>query len=157
MTDKKNDVLPFAWPVRIYYEDTDHGGVVYNANYLKYMERARTEMLRVKGIDQAKLAKDAGILFAVRKITVEYLSPARFNDELVVTVEPEQKNRLSMSFRQNVYRVPEGVEVTQLVSGGVQGKLLCEGQVQIVVLNSHTLRPQRLTKMMFEEIFSEHR
>ena len=72
----------FYWPVRVYYEDTDSGGVVYYANYLKYLERARTEWLRSRGVEQDALARSAGVIFAVRALTVDYLRPARFNEQL---------------------------------------------------------------------------
>ena len=74
----------FVWPARVYYEDTDAGGVVYYANYLKFLERARTEWLRALGFDQRDLMREAGILFAVRRVEIDYLLPARFDDELEV-------------------------------------------------------------------------
>ncbi|MEJ1469461.1 MAG: YbgC/FadM family acyl-CoA thioesterase, partial [Candidatus Sedimenticola sp. (ex Thyasira tokunagai)] len=77
-------MMEFIWPVRVYYEDTDSGGVVYYANYLKFMERARTEWLRQLGFEQDELLEKEGILFAVRRVAVDYLRPARFNDELLV-------------------------------------------------------------------------
>jgi len=72
------------FPIRVYYEDTDLGGIVYYANYLKFIERARTEWVRALGIDQTRLKAEEGILFAVRRIEADYLKPARFDDELVV-------------------------------------------------------------------------
>ncbi|MGB5569099.1 MAG: YbgC/FadM family acyl-CoA thioesterase, partial [Sedimenticolaceae bacterium] len=80
----------FEWPVRVYYEDTDAGGVVYYANYLKYLERARTEWLRYLGFGQDTLMRDAGILFAVRRVEIDYLLPARFDDALLVELEIEE-------------------------------------------------------------------
>jgi acyl-CoA thioester hydrolase len=77
----------FSWPVRVYYEDTDAAGVVYYANYLKYMERARTEWLRNIGFEQTDLVQQHGIVFVVRSVNVEYLAPSRFDDALQVTVE----------------------------------------------------------------------
>jgi acyl-CoA thioester hydrolase len=79
--------VAFSWPVRVYYEDTDLGGVVYYANYLKFMERARTEWLRSLGFAQAELARTHEIAFVVRAIALQYLKPARFDDTLDVTVE----------------------------------------------------------------------
>jgi len=78
---------PFVWPLRVYYEDTDAGGVVYYANYLKFTERARTEWLRASGFEQTDLAQQHGVAFVVRSAAIEYLRPARFNDSLQVTVE----------------------------------------------------------------------
>jgi hypothetical protein len=79
-------VTDFRWPVRVYYEDTDSGGVVYYANYLRFMERARTEWMRQLGFEQDALIRDKGILFAVRSASLDYLRPARFNDLLEVSV-----------------------------------------------------------------------
>ena len=75
----------FSWPVRVYWEDTDAGGVVYYANYLKFMERARSEWLRVLGFDQRRLRDELGLVFVVRQATIEYLKPARYDDLLTVT------------------------------------------------------------------------
>ena len=75
---------PHEWPVRIYYEDTDMQGIVYYANYLKYLERARTEFLRSKGFEQDELIDEQGVVFAVRAVQMDYLKPAKFNDKLIV-------------------------------------------------------------------------
>ncbi len=80
------DSPTFRWPVRVYYEDTDAGGVVYHANYLLFMERARTEWLRALGFEQDALRREAGVQFSVRRATIDYLRPALFNDLLTVTV-----------------------------------------------------------------------
>jgi len=77
----------FMWPVRVYYEDTDAGGVVFYANYLKFFERARTEMLRAMGYEQDELIANEGIIFVVRSVQVDYLSPARFNEQLQVSAK----------------------------------------------------------------------
>src|SRR5262245_6512566 len=90
MPDQQHEVQvtpQFVWPVRVYYEDTDSGGVVYYANYLRYFERARTEWLRAVGFEQPELAKVHQVVFVVRSIAVEYLLPARFNDALAISVE----------------------------------------------------------------------
>ena len=76
--------LVHRWPIRVYYEDTDAGGIVYHAAYLRYAERARTEMLRAIGFDHVSLARDAGVLFAVRRVEIDYLRSARLDDQLVV-------------------------------------------------------------------------
>ena len=89
----------FEWPVRVYYEDTDAGGVVYYANYLKYLERARTEWLRHLGFGQDTLMRDAGIVFAVRRVEIDYLLPARFDDALLVELEIEEIGRASLTVR----------------------------------------------------------
>ena len=88
----------FVWPARVYYEDTDAGGVVYYANYLKFLERARTEWLRALGFDQRDLMRDAGILFAVRHVEIDYLLPARFDDELRIEAAVERASKVSLTF-----------------------------------------------------------
>jgi acyl-CoA thioester hydrolase len=96
-------VNKFQWPIRIYYEDTDSGGVVYYANYLKYLERARTEFLRAAGYEQDELIRDLNLIFAVRSIAIEYHKPARFNDCIVATAELESTGKVSMVFKQDIY------------------------------------------------------
>ncbi|MDO9602001.1 MAG: tol-pal system-associated acyl-CoA thioesterase [Rhodocyclaceae bacterium] len=93
--------------VRVYYEDTDAGGVVYYANYLKYLERARTELLRVLGFEQHQLAGEAGLAFAVRSLSVEYLKPARLDDLLEVATRIEALGRAQVTFAQSVVRAEE--------------------------------------------------
>ena len=93
----------FLWPLRVYYEDTDAGGVVYYANYLKFLERARTEFLRALGYEQDELIRDFNLIFAVRSITVDYHKPARFNDRLVASAELEAIGKVSMVFKQTIY------------------------------------------------------
>jgi acyl-CoA thioester hydrolase len=116
----------FSFPVRIYYEDTDSGGVVYYANYLKYMERARTEWLRTLGFEQDELLAQNGVIFAVRSAKLEFLRPARFNDLLQVTVSPERIRHASITVRQQVQRLDV---------------VLCEGEVKIACLEAKTFTP----------------
>lgn len=94
----------FSFPVRVYYEDTDLGGVVYYANYLKFMERARTEWLRALGFEQDELLARDGVLFAVRSAQIDFLKPARFNDSLQVTVALTRPGRASITVHQRVQR-----------------------------------------------------
>ena len=105
----------FSIPVRVYYEDTDAGGVVYYANYLKFFERCRTEWMRQVGHDQPQLAADAGIVFVARKAGCEYLKPARLDDLLTVGLEVEKLTRVRVVFRQHVRRGDE-----ELVTGVVE-------------------------------------
>ncbi len=102
----KRDQKPnaFSIPVRIYYEDTDAGGVVYYANYLKFFERCRTEWLRTVGHDQADLLRDPGIAFVVRAVNVDYLKPARLDDQLVVGLEVDKISKAQIFFRQHIRR-----------------------------------------------------
>lgn len=112
----------FTVPVRIYYEDTDAGGVVYYANYLKFLERCRTEWLREIGHDQSDLLRDPGIAFVVRSVSLEYLKPARLDEVLTVSLEVEKISRSQIFFRQNIRRAnpdaPGGWD--ELISGKVQ-------------------------------------
>lgn len=96
--------MAFVWPVRVYWEDTDAGGVVYYANYLKFMERARSEWLRAFGFEQDVLRDEAGVVFVVRRVEIDYLSPARFNEQLGVSVSLHEMGRASLSVRQELMR-----------------------------------------------------
>ena len=139
--------MTFLWPVRVYYEDTDSGGVVYYANYLKFMERARSEWLRSLGLEQDQLIDEFGVMFAVRSVTLDYRAPARFNDALEVSVMPLKKGRASLIFEQQVVR--HGVETRH-------PHLLCEGQIKIACLDSRTLRPRPIPDSVYAEIICEH-
>jgi acyl-CoA thioester hydrolase len=97
----------FSWPVRVYWEDTDAGGVVYYANYLKFLERARTEWLSELGLEQDRLAREEGVVFVVRRVEVDYLKPARFNDRLVVASHLQSLNRASLVMSQKILREAE--------------------------------------------------
>ncbi len=94
----------FDWPVRVYYEDTDGGGVVYHANYLKFMERARTEWLRSLGFDQSELRSEIGVIFVVRNIALQYKRSANFDDALTVTTSLSKTGRSLLVFEQTIYR-----------------------------------------------------
>ncbi|MDO9219727.1 MAG: tol-pal system-associated acyl-CoA thioesterase [Thiobacillus sp.] len=104
----------FSWPVRVYWEDTDAGGVVYYANYLKFMERARSEWLRALGFEQDVLRDGHSVVFVVRRVEVDYLSPARFNDALEVSVCLKRIGGASLVVEQTVSR-----GVTQLIAARV--------------------------------------
>jgi len=116
----------FSIPVRVYYEDTDAGGVVYYANYLRFFERCRTEWMRAAGYGQAQLASDAGIGFVARKASCEYLKPARLDDELSIGLEVEKLTRVRVIFRQWARR-GDAVLVT--------------GNVEIACVNMATMSP----------------
>ena len=94
----------FSWTLRVYYEDTDSGGVVYYANYLKFLERARTEWLRTAGFEQTELVRDHNVIFMVRSVAIEYLLPACFNDILKVTVQLEKIGSCTLDVFQTVER-----------------------------------------------------
>jgi acyl-CoA thioester hydrolase len=129
----------FHWRVRVYYEDTDAQGVVYYANYFKFMERARTEWIRALGIEQDALLRDERRMFVVVDTRAEFRQPARFNDELVVSVELAERSRASFSLRQDIFREEPG------------GELLCTGEVRAAYLDSDTLKPARLPDHLFKE------
>jgi acyl-CoA thioester hydrolase len=122
----------FVWPVRVYYEDTDSGGVVYYANYLKFMERARTEFLRVHGFEQTDLVRDHGVIFVVRDVHISYLRPAVFNDLLNVTVSVHAAGRSWIEFSQTV----------------VRDELLSRAQVKIVCVNHLSFKPVEIPEII---------
>jgi acyl-CoA thioester hydrolase len=122
-------VKGFSWPARVYWEDTDGGGVVYYANYLKFLERARTEWLRSLGFVQTQLAKDPGIIFVVTNINIDYRRPARLDDSLLITCELIPEGAASMSFAQRICR---------------EGEVLIEGTVRVACLDAQSFRPKRL-------------
>jgi acyl-CoA thioester hydrolase len=98
------DTTEFEWPVRVYYEDTDAGGVVYHAQYLMFLERARTEWLRAAGLEQDTLASEHGIVFAVTRADLRFRAPARFNDLIKVTARAVSHGRVRIAFEQAVYK-----------------------------------------------------
>jgi acyl-CoA thioester hydrolase len=131
------EAQPFLWHVRVYYEDTDAGGVVYYANYLKYMERARTEWLRAMGFDQTDLSHQHGVVFVVRSAAIDYLQPGRFDDELQVTVE--------------LIKVGAGqIDLVQRVSRG--DALLAQAAVKVACVALATMRPTRIPQPLATRI-----
>jgi acyl-CoA thioester hydrolase len=131
---------PFFWPVRVYYEDTDAGGVVYYANYLKFFERARTECLRQIGFEQDELRQSSGLLFAVKSVQVNFLKPARFNDILLVSAEVAEIKRASMTFAQEIRQADP------------EGEKLCEATIRIACLSDGELRPTAIPGFLLERI-----
>jgi acyl-CoA thioester hydrolase len=122
-------IKTFSLPIRIYFEDTDSGGVVYHSNYLKFMERARTEWLRSIGIDQRHLKHEELIMFVVHRIDIQYKLPARFNDDLVVKSELIEIGSSKIEFRQMIYRDEE---------------LLIDAHVDIACIDSEKFKPVRI-------------
>ncbi len=118
----------FFWPVRVYYEDTDSGGVVYYANYLKFMERARTEWLRSLGFEQDRLLQEKGVLFAVRRAQLDLRRPGRFNDDLLIKSTIKERRKASMTF-------------VQEITNRQNGQLLCSGKVQVACVRVDGFRP----------------
>lgn len=133
---EQNADTGFEWPVRVYIEDTDAGGIVFHAKYLHYMERARTEWVRSCGVGlRAGLADN--ISYVVQKLTMHYLAPARLDDQLRVTAEPTASGRVWMNFRQRVLRASDR-------------QLLCEADVRVACVALDTGRPRRLPENMLK-------
>jgi acyl-CoA thioester hydrolase len=129
----------FSWPARVYWEDTDGGAIVYYANYLRFLERSRTEWLRALGHSQQQLAREEGILFTVVSIQVDYRAPARLDDELEITCEPRPEGAASLRFAQRVYRkAPGGAATVPLV----------EADVRVACVDARTLKPRRLPQFV---------
>jgi len=132
-------LTPFFLPVRVYYEDTDSGGVVYYANYLKFMERARTELLRDMGFEQDQLRQEEGILFIVHSVQIDFRQPAKFNDALEVTAAVIDKRRASLCFSHEVRRAGET---------GV----LCSGQVRVACVDAQSFKPVPIPEFVRSEL-----
>ena len=122
----------FSWPVRVYYEDTDAGGIVFYANYLKFFERARTEWLRAAGIAQQQLAVETRRVFVVKSTAIDYHAPAKLDDRLEITVMVEKLGRASVDFRQEAWLSGDG-------SG--EKHLLCSGSIRVGCVDADSLRP----------------
>ena len=162
---------PFIWPVRVYYEDTDAGGIVFYANYLKFFERARTEWLRSGGIDQSSLAASENLMFVVMHTAVDYHSPAKLDNELKLSVVVERLGRASVEFVQQAWRV-DVADVAQSGAGRLVGQpsiathaadraagdpvdtaistgdmrtsLLATARIRVACVDQHTLRPRAM-------------
>ena len=133
----------FSWTVRVYYEDTDSGGVVYYANYLKFMERARSEWLRHLGFEQSVLMREERVLFPVSRLTIEYLKPARFEDVLSVGVRLLRRGRASLNLGQRIHRSSETSE------------LLCRGEVRVACVDADTLQPRAIPTAIIHRLRSK--
>ena len=123
----------FKWAVRVYYEDTDAGGVVYYANYLKYFERCRAEWLRALGVDQSALAREHGLQFVVARIEAEYLQPAALDDELVIHARALQIGRCSIVFEQLAQR---------------GDRVLARAEVTVACVDAQRRKPARLPEVL---------
>jgi acyl-CoA thioester hydrolase len=133
-------VSPFRWASRVYWEDTDGGGIVYYGNYLRFLERARTEWLRSLGFSQRELAEEPGVLFAVVSLNIEYRRPAKLDDELVITCEPAVERAATIRFAQQIYR-GAGAAL-------IKDALLVEARVRVACVDARTLRPKRLPEFL---------
>lgn len=127
----------FNWPIRVYVEDTDFGGVVFYANYLKYFERARTELLRLAGVTQQTMVDEYRMIFVVTSAAVDYVSPARMDEELTVTAVVEKLGRASVKFTQEVWRGTT---------------LLVKGRVDIACVGLELMRPQPIPEKILSKL-----
>lgn len=127
---------------RVYYADTDHSGIVYHANYLRYMEKCRTEWLRYLGVDQIALLSEHNLAFTLAEFQLKYIIPARFDDRLLITAMSDNVGKASISIKQAVYRILPNDEC----------ELLCTGATRAACLDVNTLRLARFPVTMFNKI-----
>jgi len=139
-TQPGTDRPSFNWPLRVYWEDTDAGGIVYYANYLKFCERARTEWLRACGIHQQALKLETGGMFVVGEAHVRYLKSARLDDELLVTTTLTEPGRASMTIQQQVLRKTDSEPV-----------LLCEATIRASWINAQG-KPTRIPQVILDKL-----
>jgi acyl-CoA thioester hydrolase len=132
--------MSFALPVRVYWEDTDAGGIVFYANYLKFMERARTEWLRSMGIEQRRLREETGGMFVVSETTLKYHRPSRLDDQLMVTAQLVESRSASLIIAQRVTLTPPQPDPSR----PLPDMLLCEGTIRIGWVDAATVRPARI-------------
>ena len=131
----------FTWQARVYWEDTDAGGIVYYANYLKFLERARSEWLRSRGLSQSALALDPGILFSVVAVEAQYQRPARLDDVLSISCEPARDGGATVAFAQRIWR-----------DGGNREQQLLQARVRVACLDARSLKPRRLPEVILREL-----
>lgn len=136
----------FSFPVRVYWEDTDAGGIVFYANYAKFFERSRTEWLRSLGISQFDLKELDGGMFVVAESNLRYLRPARLDDELIVTATIKEMGRAAMIIEQQALLKSEQVKQALTV--------VCEGSVRIGWVNSTSMRPERMPQQLVDRLLS---
>ncbi len=130
----------FIFQARIYWEDTDAGGIVYYANYLRFLERARSEWLRARGVSQRALATEPGVVFSVVALDVQYRRPARLDDPIAISCEPVRSGGASLGFEQSIWR------------DSAAGELLLEATVRIACLDVRSLKPRRLPPVIVDAL-----
>jgi acyl-CoA thioester hydrolase len=128
----------FAWTVRVYWEDTDAGGVVYHASYLRFLERARTEYFRTLGIGQEILRRDSNVVFVVRDVSMRFVKPAKLDDALTVSVHLQERRPASLAFQQSISRA-------------VDGAILVEAKVRAACVSADSFRPRAIPDDLFPE------
>jgi acyl-CoA thioester hydrolase len=149
----------FTWPVRIYWEDTDAGGIVFYANYLKFMERARTEWLRALGVDQSQLREQTGGMFVVTDTQLKYHSPARLDDQLLVTARGTKKTSITLTIAQEIRLLPHRILREQLLNNErpimtpdelSALPLVCHGSIRIAWVDIAAMKPARIPQHLLE-------
>jgi acyl-CoA thioester hydrolase len=130
----------FSWPIRVYWEDTDAGGIVFYANYLKYFERARTEWLRALGLEQRVLQETTGCIFVVSEVNIKYLRPARLDDQLLVSAKLNGIGRSSFTIQQEARMTEQASDTAST--------LLTVGSVRIGWVNQQTMKPSRIPPLV---------
>ena len=135
----------FQWNIRVYWEDTDAGGIVFYANYLKFFERSRTEWLRSLGVQQQSLKDSTGCMFVVTDATLRYLRPARLDDELLVTASMIEMGRASMTIRQQALLKSEHADPRPAT-------LLCEGTIRISWVHGASVKPRRIPASILDSL-----
>lgn len=134
-------VNDFSWKVRVYYEDTDAGGIVFYANYLKFFERSRTEWLRAIGLNQSILVDSHRVLFVVKTATIDYHAPAKLDDELKLIVNVQHVGRASLQFRQQAWRMTND-----------EPQLLATGHFKLACVSSANIRPCSIPEDILSKI-----
>lgn len=137
--------MAFEFPIRVYWEDTDAGGIVFYANYLKFFERARTEWLRSLGVGQHNLREQTGGMFVVTDAQLRYLRPAKLDDELIVTASLLDKGRASLTITQQALLKPEHMTEDKPT-------LLTEGTIRIGWVDAATMLPARIPSTLLEQL-----
>jgi len=139
MSQTRSPDQTFIWPIRVYWEDTDAGGIVFYANYLKYFERARTEWLRALGVEQQALRNSSGGMFVVSQAQIRYHGPARLDDELLVSARPIESGRASLTIEQQAWR-----------KSASDNDLLCDATIRIGWVDATSYRPARIPQTLLE-------
>ncbi len=140
----------FQWPIRVYWEDTDAGGIVFYANYLKFFERSRTEWLRSLGIEQQRLKDSTGGMFVVSETSIRYHRPARLDDELIVTASLIETGRASMIIKQQALLKTE--QTTIGLTRAPSAAVLCEGTIRIGWVHASSLQPLRIPASILDSL-----
>ena len=132
----------FEWPLRVYIEDTDAGGIVYYVNYLKFMERARTEFMRRLGFDK-QFIFEAEMMFVVHSMNCEYVKPARLDDELIVSAEVVKSGKAFLQMAQNVYLVKNQAG---------ERELLCRAEIKLACVGRSSIKPKRIPAVLLNKL-----